>query len=132
MRKSSIKADREILYGFIDQAISDAKRHLETARWKINTETCFEDAIDRCLRAFDALGEAEKKIALSSSFVTARKKSIFDRKIVDLYRELWCATKDLSKKTRLCYDEHRQTRVLRMYFLAHCYDPQDEAEAVGG
>lgn len=132
MGQSSIRTDRKILYAFIDQALSDAARHLETARWQVSTEERFEAAVDRCLRARDALDEAEEEVAVSSDVVTAKKRNAFGRRIQELHRELWCVTKDLSKKTRLCYDQHRQTRVLRMHFLAYSYETQDKAEAVGG
>lgn len=127
-----MKSDRNIVYSFIQQAIDDARRHLEAARWQICTAAEVDDPIDRCLRARDALLEAEQEIAVSSSIVTTKKKNIFYREIEDLHRELWCVTKDISKKTRTCYDQHRQTRVLRMHFLAYSFDPRNDAEAVGG
>jgi len=124
--------DRNIVYSFIQQAIDDARRHLEAARWQVVTGTEVEDPIDRCLRARDALVEAEQEIAVASGIVTTKKKNVFYREIEGLHRELWCATKDISKKSRACYDQHRRTRVLRMHFLAYSYEPQNGAEAVGG
>jgi len=69
---------------------------------------------------------------VSSELVTRRKQTIFERDIVAVFKRLWCLTKDISIRTRVCYTQHRKSRVLRMHFLAYSYEPQDGAEAVGG
>jgi len=91
-----------------------------------------EAAIDRCLRALGSIREAEEETAVSSEIVSKRKKTALDQKVAELTQQLWCLTKDISSKTRVCYDQHQKTRVLRVHFLAYCYQPQDGAQAVGG
>lgn len=125
------KADRNIIYSFIQSALDDAQLHLDSAFAFAGVANDLEAAIDRCLRARDAIREAQEEIVVSSELVTRQKQTIFEREITSLYQRLWCVTKDVSSKTRLCYTEHQKSRVLRMHFLAYSYEPQ-EAEAVGG
>jgi hypothetical protein len=128
----SSRADRSIIYSFIDAAIEDAARHMSTAREYAFDDGDVDAAIDRCLRALSAIREAEENMSVSSDIVTRRKKTSFDRKLDGLRQILWCLTKDISRKTRMCYTEHQKSRVLRMQFLAYSWQPQDGAEAVGG
>lgn len=126
------RTDRSIIYSFIDAAIDDAGRHMLTAREYAFDDDDIDAAIDRCLRALSAIREAEENMSISSDIVTKRKKNFFEQKLDDLRQVLWCLTKDISRKTRMCYTEHQKTRVLRMHFLAYSYQPRDGAEAVGG
>jgi hypothetical protein len=129
MGNGSEQADRNIIYSFIRSALDDARDHLDMAGSMPNEA---EAATDRCLRALDAIREAEEELLVSSDIVTTRKRNSFLREIDALWRRVWCATKDISSHSRMCYAEHQKSRVLRMHFLAYSYEPQDGAEAVGG
>jgi len=128
----SNRTDRSIIYSFIDAAIDDAARHMVTARKYAFDDDDIDAAIDRCLRALSAIREAEENMSVSSDIVTVRKKNLIELELDELRQVLWSLTKDISKKTRMCYAEHRKSRVLRMQFVAYSFHPQHGAEAVGG
>ena len=126
------RSDRNIIYSFIDAAIEDADRHMTAAREYAFDDGDMDAAIDRCLRVLSAVREIEENMSISSDIVSKRKKTSYYRKLDRLHQKFWCLTKDLSRKTRMCYTEHQKTRVLRMHFLAYSFQPQDGAEAIGG
>lgn len=126
------RADRNIIYSFIQQALDDAKRHLDHASAFASNNTDTEAAVGRCLRARDAIREARGEIVVSSELVTRRKQTIFEREIAELDKRLWCLTKEISRLTKVCHSEHRKSSVLRIHFLAYNYKHQDGAEAIGG
>lgn len=122
------RADRNIIYSFVESAIDDAQRSLRTAYDYAFNRNDIISATDRCLRAISSIREAEEHMAVSSDIVSKQKKKVFEQDLIALKRTLWCFTKDVSKQTGACYVGHEQTSVLRMHFLAYSYEPRDNTK----
>jgi chromosome segregation ATPase len=128
------RSDRTIVYALIQQAIDDARLHIQTATSLIDEPDTLESAIHRNKRAVDAIEESEKAIqeADDEGLITKKKKTTFEKELAQVRQLLWRLSCRINKAAKKVHPLRVQSRDLRRKFLAYSYEPKENAEAVGG
>lgn len=128
------RSDRTIVYALIQQAIDDARLHIQTAISLIDDPDSLESAIHRNKRAVDAIEESEKAIleADDEGLITKKKKTTFEKELAQVRQLLWRLSCRINTASKTKRPLRAKSRDLRRKFLAYSYEPEKNAEAVGG
>jgi hypothetical protein len=120
----------DVICSLIQQAIDDARSHIDSASMMISNGSV-EESIQRIERAIGAYREAETELVIQWDAMGARRRNGINTDLDDVCRKIWIGVANISRMAKSNAIVYNQLRGLRRSFLIPGGVPGGRARAYG-